>query len=163
MRPSVPRRYWWTYQRHRGNVGTTVLIHPAGHPRKGRPSPKLAATDPNHQRAHQPHNWSSRRYFYNLEFGGHVPEVSSTSRPVASRRSVPRVVFRLVGRLWYRRCYHSTVSLGMLSAVRCPCPSRRALEPNRAECSSLAPAGVTPHPSPLFQPDKLRLLQSDTW
>ena len=35
-------------------------------------------------------------------------EISSTSCPSACWR------------LWYKRCYHSTVSLGMLSAVRCP-------------------------------------------
>ena len=34
---------------------------------------------------------------FNLDFGGHVPEVSSTSRPMASRRSVSRVALRPVG------------------------------------------------------------------
>ena len=35
--------------------------------------------------------------FKNLEFDGHVLVVSSTSRTTVSRRSVPRVAFRLVG------------------------------------------------------------------
>ena len=64
--------------------------------------------------------------FFNLEFGGHVPEVSSTSRSMASRRSVPRVVFRPVGGCgqailsqygfpWY--AVRSTVSSGILFSL----------------------------------------------
>ena len=56
--------------------------------------------------------------FLNFEFGGHVPEVVSTSRPTAIRRSVPRVVLRPQALLsqygfpWY--AVRSTVSFGFL-------------------------------------------------
>ena len=95
----VPRdaRYWWTYERHRGNAGTMVLIHQRAPPAKGDHPQNWPATDPSTS-GQQPHNWSSRRFFFfNLEFGGHVPEVSSTSRSMASRRSVPRAPLRSVG------------------------------------------------------------------
>ena len=82
MRPSVPDREYarccWTYQRHRGDAGTMVLIHQRAPPAKGDHPQNWRATDPSTS-GHQPHNWSSRRYFLNLEFGGHVLEVSSTS------------------------------------------------------------------------------------
>ena len=73
-----------------------VLIHQRAPPAKGDHPQNWRATDPSTS-GHQPHNWSSRRYFLNLEFGGHVLEVSSTSRTMASRRSVPRVALRPVG------------------------------------------------------------------
>ena len=89
-------RCWWTCQRHLGDAGTMVLIHQRALPAKGDHSQNWRATDPSTS-GNQPHNWSSRRYFLNLEFGGHVLEVSSTSRTMASRRSVPRVALRPVG------------------------------------------------------------------
>ena len=102
-----------------------VLIHQRAPPAKGDHPQNWWATDPSTS-GHQPHNWSSRRYFFNVEFGGHVPEVSSTSRSMASRRSVPRVVLRPVGGCgqamlsqygfpWY--AVRSTVSSGILFSL----------------------------------------------
>ena len=73
-----------------------VLIHQRAPPAKGDHPQNWRATDPSTS-GYQPHNWSSRRYFLNIEFGGHALEVSSTSRTMASRRSVPRVTLRPVG------------------------------------------------------------------
>ena len=106
-----------------------VLIHQRAPPAKGDHPQNWRATDPSTS-GQQPHNWSSRRFFFflkkNLEFGGHVPEVSSTSRSVASRRSVPRAPLRSVGGCgqamlsqygfpWY--AVRSTVSSGILFSL----------------------------------------------
>ena len=58
--------------------------------------------------------------FKNFEFGGHVPEVSSTSRPSASRRSVPRVVLQLVGGCGAGLRLGGVFSRFVLLAVRIP-------------------------------------------
>ena len=101
MRPSVPRR---TASMHGAGgrtsgivgTGTMVLIHQRAPPAKGDHPQNWRATDPRHQRAPTP-QLVKPSLFLNLEFGGHVPEVSSTSRTLASRRSLPRVVLWLVG------------------------------------------------------------------
>ena len=63
----VPRdaRYWWTYQRHRGNVGTMLLTHKRAPPAKGDQPQNWRATDPSTS-GHQPHNWAGRRLLVNL-------------------------------------------------------------------------------------------------
>ena len=95
------------------------VVPPAGTTRKGRPSRKLAGDCPKHQRAPAPQlvkpsllfkprvrRSRSRGQFEKLPHG--QSEISSTSCPSACWR------------LWYRRWYHSMVSLRMLSAVRFP-------------------------------------------
>ena len=46
----------------------------AGTPRKGDQPKNWRATDPKTS-GHQPKNWSGRRYFFNLNVGGHVPGI----------------------------------------------------------------------------------------
>ena len=60
----VPRdaRYWWTYQRRRGNAGTVVQLTSGHHPQRAQ---NWLATDPSTS-GHQPHNWSGRRLLFNL-------------------------------------------------------------------------------------------------
>ena len=52
----VPRdaRYWWTYQRHRGNVGTMLLTQKRAPLAKGGQSQNWRATDPSTS-GHQPY------------------------------------------------------------------------------------------------------------
>ena len=85
-----------------------VLFHQRASPAKGDHPKNWRATDPSTS-GHQPHNWSSRRYFLKPRvrrsrsrgqldkspFG--QSEISSTSSSSARWR------------LWYRRCYRSTV------------------------------------------------------
>ena len=68
----------------------------AGTFRKGDQPKDWRATGPKNRRATTPRTGQVPRYFFNLDFGGRVPEASSTSRTMASRRSVPRVARRPV-------------------------------------------------------------------
>ena len=123
MRPSVSRRTASTHGaggRTSGTVGMPGPCTSGPLPAKGDHSQNWRATDPSTS-GHQPHNWSSRRYYFlkprvrRSRSRGQFDkshcgqsEISSTSCPSACWR------------LWYRRCYHSTVSLCLLSAVRFP-------------------------------------------
>ena len=96
-----------------------VLIHQRAPPAKGDHPQNWRATDPSTS-GHQPHNWSSRRFFFKPRVrrsrSRGQTDKSHYGQSDISSTSCPSTCWRL----WYRRCYHSTVSICLLSAVRCP-------------------------------------------
>ena len=88
-----------------GHSTRDVPASQAGTPRKGDQPKNWRATDPSIS-GHQPQNWTGRRYFFNLNVGGHVPGIFFNidgihwlSFPV---RDVPYKLLEIVVLRWRR-------------------------------------------------------------
>ena len=110
-------RCWWTYQRHRGMPGPWCCFT-NGHPSEWATTPKTGGRLSQAPAGTNPTTGQSVVIF--LTSSSAVTRGQFDKSPFGQSEISPTSCLSACWRLWYRRCYRSTVSLGMLSAVRFP-------------------------------------------